>query len=88
MFFSRNKSIDKEKTNVIVEKSFYLQIALYFPSKKQCGCIETSYEFDTAFKYEKKCQCSLNNDCSNSDEWFVMVVSNTIDLIDAEVGEQ
>jgi len=39
-----------------------------------------------SFNYDKICKCSLNEPCSDSEEWHILAVSHLIGLIDAEVG--
>ncbi|CAF4402568.1 unnamed protein product [Rotaria socialis] len=63
-----------------------MKIALYSSTTGQCGCVQSSLELDTSFNYDKECNCSLNELCSNSEEWHVLVVSRIIDLVDTEVG--
>ena len=46
----------------------------------------SSYELDLSFSYDKNCECSLDQQCSNSVEWQIFAVSHVIDLVDAEVG--
>jgi hypothetical protein len=59
---------------------------LYAQNNGQCGCIESSYELDLSFTYEKNCTCTLDKPCSKTGEWQVLAVSHVIDLIDTEVG--
>ncbi|UJR29011.1 hypothetical protein I4U23_010229 [Adineta vaga] len=63
-----------------------MKIALYSANSGRCGCMLSSYELDLSFQLDKKCVCPFNKPCSNTDEWHIFMVSNVIDLIDAEVG--
>ncbi|CAF1009611.1 unnamed protein product [Didymodactylos carnosus] len=56
------------------------KIALY--NDNQCGCIQSFYELQVYFKYDK-CTCDINSKC---EQWHILSVSHVIDLIDAEVG--
>ncbi|CAF4659905.1 unnamed protein product, partial [Rotaria sp. Silwood1] len=63
-----------------------MNIAFYSSTNNQCGCMQSSIEFNMSFSYDKQCSCSLNELCSNNEEWHVIAVSSTIDLIHTEVG--
>ncbi|CAF4229923.1 unnamed protein product, partial [Rotaria sp. Silwood2] len=69
-----------------------MKVALYSSTNGQCGCILSTFELDSSFKYEKKfCKCplstsKLNTQCLDDGQWHVISVSNVIDLIDSEVG--
>lgn len=70
-----------------------MKVAFHSLSKGgECGCIQSYYELDTTFEYEKKCKCPLptstsNKTCQDDEHWQLISVSNVIDLIDSEVGE-
>ncbi|CAF1143554.1 unnamed protein product [Rotaria sordida] len=69
-----------------------MKVALYSLINGQCGCILSTFELDSSFKYEKKfCKCPLSTSkmdrqCLADGQWHVISVSNVIDLIDSEVG--
>jgi len=67
-----------------------MKIAFYSSTNSQCGCIQSTFELDLTFKYEKNfCKCLLtksNKQCQDDGQWHVISVSNIIDLIDTEVG--
>ena len=71
---------------------FYsFQIAVYSVKTGKCGCIQSSFELQASFPYEKTCKCQLStvkNDkkCSDEAHWFILSASNVIDLVDSEVG--
>jgi len=48
--------------------------------------MESAYELDLSFSYDKKCQCSLTKPCLEKEEWQILTVSHVIDLTDIEVG--
>ncbi|CAF3946958.1 unnamed protein product [Adineta steineri] len=67
-----------------------MKIALYSSTNGQCGCIQSTFELDSSFKYDTTiCKCSLSQPsktCRNNGQWHALSVSNVIDLIDSEVG--
>ncbi|CAF0876615.1 unnamed protein product [Rotaria sp. Silwood1] len=69
-----------------------MKVALYSSINGQCGCILSTFELDSSFKYEKNiCKCPLSTSeldtpCLDDGQWHVISVSNVIDLIDTQVG--
>lgn len=79
----RNSCLNRERSRLV-------QVAVYSPLDGHCACVETAFEFETAFKNDKtECKCSLdtsNHPCRSNGQWHVLTVSNVIELVDSEVG--
>lgn len=48
--------------------------------------MESSYDLNQAFTYDKICQCAIKRTCSTDESWHILIASHVIDLVDTEVG--